>query len=248
MITSQTGAPRDYAELYEHYFPMIRSIVSKAGISNAEVEDVSMDLLTKFMEKDALSWYDPNLLHDVGNRPRLEGERLRPAKFQGLLRRFCTLYVRQHLDKQALRSRREPHRLEDRVGETTWAEAHGEELSEEPHIRTLEAHSLRHTLTRTADLLEAEHHEWSTAARQAPSKQASVHAERRAAEALRARQALITAHELAIGKLHVENCGNPSCTCERVTSKNVAVLNGWSTSTASSALRMGRAQLRLAVS
>lgn len=262
MLTNATGAPKDYSELYVHYFPMIRSIVAKAGIAPADVEDVSMDLLTKFMERDALSWYDPEKLHDVGKRPRLEGERHRPAKFQGLLRRFCCLYVRQHLDRQALRSRREPHHLEDPArqgqgdGDGTWADAHGELLRTEPHA-TLEA-----TLTTNAclqhalDLLEAEAHARTTEHRAhllRGDRMAATHAARRAAEAERARQALLTAHALASGRVHViaqhaSDVGNCTCNCERVTARNVAALNGWGASSASQALRTARTTLATALS
>lgn len=108
MINTATGAPTNYAEMYEHYFGMIRKIVTKHGIEVVDIEDVAMEILTTLIKRDALSWYDPNKLHDVGPNPRLPGPRFRPSKFSGLLRALVSLYVRQHLDKQYAYIKRNP--------------------------------------------------------------------------------------------------------------------------------------------
>lgn len=135
MINTATGAPQDYAELYVHYFGMIRSIVTKHGIDAGDVEDVSMEILCTFIRRDALSWYDPNKLHDVGPNPKLPGPRLRPAKFQGLLRALVLLYVRQYMDKQLAYARRHPaYARLDAPSESvhgvemSWGEANAERL------------------------------------------------------------------------------------------------------------------------
>lgn len=109
MIDSPTGAPADYAELYEHYFGAMKAMVAKAGIHSHNVEDVAMDILSKFMEKDALAQYDPGKLFDVGERPKFAGPRHRPARFASYLRRFVFLYVKQHLDAQAVQDRKRAH-------------------------------------------------------------------------------------------------------------------------------------------
>lgn len=106
MIDSPSGAPADYAELYTHYFGAIQAMVAKAGIHNQDVEDVAMAILAKFMEKDALAQYDPEKLFDVGEHPKFEGPRHRPARFASYLRRFVFLYVKQHLDAQATQDRK----------------------------------------------------------------------------------------------------------------------------------------------
>lgn len=129
MINSQSGAPANYAELYESYFGMMKSIVRRAGINAGDVEDVAAEILCKFMEKDALSWYDPNHVTDVGEHPKTEGPRLRQPRFSNLLRTFTQLYVRQWLDKQRLLERREPaySRMDAPVSSEesmTWGEAH----------------------------------------------------------------------------------------------------------------------------
>jgi hypothetical protein len=55
------------------------------------------------------------MLHDVGENPRVPGERLRPARFSSFLRSFVVKSVLAHRDKQAVRTRREPTRLETPV-------------------------------------------------------------------------------------------------------------------------------------
>lgn len=128
-MDQETGCPEDYAELFEHYFPTMLSVVSAAGIEHRDVPDVAMDILARFIEMDGLNYYDPEKLHDVGESPRLPGARLRKAKFLSMLRGFTSTYVMQYRDKQIVRHRREPWRTEtlvtSRDGETrTWLETH----------------------------------------------------------------------------------------------------------------------------
>lgn len=227
-VETATGAPRDYAELYECYFGMMKSIVAKAGIAAHDVEDVAMEILTKFMERDGLSWYDPDLLHDVGRHPRLDGPRRRPARFQGLLRSFTSIYVRQHLDRQRTRAAREPHRLEEpsHDGEATWSETHGH-LTTEHDV----AEDSTTDIARASGLLRAEALRWHYESETTVSRSEALHATRRAAELIRAARALETAARLA------END-------ERVTARAIAKINGCSSQAAGHALRTARAQLR----
>lgn len=106
MIDSPSGAPANYEELYIHYFDAMKAMVAKAGITPSNVEDVAMAILTKFMEKDALAEYDPHKLFDTGDRPKFKGPRHRTARFTSYLRRFVYLYVKQHLDAQAVQERK----------------------------------------------------------------------------------------------------------------------------------------------
>lgn len=122
-----TGCPDDYTELYQSYFPMMVGIVASSGIQPSDVEDVAMDILARFIEKDGISYYDPEHLHDVGANPELPGARLRKAKFKGMLRGFTSTYVMQYRDKQMIRHRREPWRLDAPVSKQdeeslTWVE------------------------------------------------------------------------------------------------------------------------------
>lgn len=106
------GKPDDYSELFEVYFPMMRSVVFKSGIASEDVEDVAMDILARFIERDGIDYYDPEMLHDVGENPELPGARLRKAKFKGMLRGFTATYVMQYRDKQMMRHRKIPWRLD----------------------------------------------------------------------------------------------------------------------------------------
>jgi hypothetical protein len=125
-VDLSTGCPANYDELFSTYFPMMRQIVFRAGIAHEDVEDVAMDILARFIQKDGIDYYDPDRLHDVGENPDLPGARYRKAKFKGMLRGFTQTYVMQYRDKQMVRHRREPWRLEKPVtpdGTTTWAES-----------------------------------------------------------------------------------------------------------------------------
>lgn len=128
-MDEQTGCPEDYAELFEAYFPMMIGVVASAGIEPFDVQDVAMDILARFIEKEGLAYYDPEYLHDVGDNPQVPGPRLRKAKFKGMLRGFTATYVMQYRDKQMTRHRREPWRTDAPVQvegmreHTTWLEA-----------------------------------------------------------------------------------------------------------------------------
>lgn len=116
-MDSATGQPDDYQELYECYFPMICKTVSTAGIIPDEVEDVAMDILTKFLSKDGLNFYDPSLLHDTGRVPTHPGPRFRPARFASMLRGFVKIYVLDYRDKQVRRATYEVISLDSSVSD-----------------------------------------------------------------------------------------------------------------------------------
>jgi hypothetical protein len=101
----QFGRPADIGELYEHYINIVKAEVVRAGVDMVDVEDVCQDLIIKFWQKDFIGKYDPTRLSDTPKGKR------RP-KFTTLLRVFVRSYVRQDLDKQRNRARREPVRLE----------------------------------------------------------------------------------------------------------------------------------------
>ena len=111
-----TGCPDDYEELFVNYFPMMIGIVARSGIAPEDVEDVTMDILAKFIEKGGIAYYDPDRLNDVGTDPDLPGPRYRKAKFKGMLRGFTATYVMQYRDKQMIRHRFFPYRLEKSAG------------------------------------------------------------------------------------------------------------------------------------
>lgn len=111
-----TGAPENYDELFTYYFDFIKAQVARAGIMPRDVEDVASEILLRFVEKDFLAKYDGGLLHDVGDHPRIPGARMRPARFQGLLRSFVGKYVLQYRDKQMTKARKEPIYCDQPVG------------------------------------------------------------------------------------------------------------------------------------
>lgn len=111
-MDSATGCPTAsqhftaYEEMFQTYFGLVRSIVLKGGIAPEDVEDVSMEIITKFFEKGALEKYDPQRLHEI------PGKAPRTAKFNGMLTGFTRTYVMGYRSKQAVRHRREPFRLQ----------------------------------------------------------------------------------------------------------------------------------------
>lgn len=145
MIDTVSGAPENYQELFEEYWGFVKAHVARAGIAPQDVEQVAMDIMTTFLAKDALSWYDPEMLHDteaLAGRPKqavIAGPRMRKARFSSFLGRFVNLYVRQHKDKQNTRSFKEPIRCEQPVlvgdGEAlSWLDRNGPETGLESDL------------------------------------------------------------------------------------------------------------------
>lgn len=125
-MNDESGCPSDYSELFLTYFPMLRTIVFRNGIAIEDVEDVAMAILADFMEKDGISWYDAEKLHDVGENPDIPGDRYRTAKFKGMLRSYATKRAWNYRDKQMTRHKKEPWRLEKPLtddGDSSWSES-----------------------------------------------------------------------------------------------------------------------------
>lgn len=125
------GAPQDYEALAREWFGYVRAIVAKSGIHGDDVEDVAQDILLRFYARDFLAEYDPGKTFDTPSGAR-------PARFKGFLGRFVRLYVRQHLDRQYTRARKEPVRADapvrtnDGDASVTMLEAHQEEWLDSP--------------------------------------------------------------------------------------------------------------------
>lgn len=107
---------------------MLRKICHRAGIASEDCEDVAASILADFMAKDGLNWYDPHRKFDVGENPNIPGDRYRTARFSNMLRSYASRRVLNYRDKQKVRHRREPWRLEARLttahdGDRTWAES-----------------------------------------------------------------------------------------------------------------------------
>lgn len=122
-MDAATGCPTGdrlftaYEELFTTYFDMVKMLVQKAGIQPVEVEDVAMEIIAKFIEKNGLENYDP---HRTFSRADLHGanrgwsgySKPKTAKFKGMLQGFTRVYVMSHRDKQKAKAYREPLRLE----------------------------------------------------------------------------------------------------------------------------------------
>src|SRR6478609_11790271 len=97
-IDPVTGRPDSYASLFVHYRKFVELGVSAMGIPLSYVSDVASEIMTVFMERDCLSWYDGDKLFDISTLPGrpatavLEGPQQRRAKFASYLRRFIYLY------------------------------------------------------------------------------------------------------------------------------------------------------------
>lgn len=116
-MAKQYHLPTSYAEVYEHYHPMMVRMVSEAGIRYQDVPDVAMELLTTFMAKDGLSLFDVSRVTQPGTEGRL---------FHAMLRGFTSVYVRKYLDYQKRDYRRisflSPRQI---TGEDDWRDEPG---------------------------------------------------------------------------------------------------------------------------
>lgn len=105
-MTAVLGCPNGYDEVFAEYFPMMRGIVAKSMITPDDVEDVAMDILLRFIQKDGLNYFDLSKVTIPGTEARV---------FRGMLKGFTATYVMQYRDKQMTRHRREPWRNETPV-------------------------------------------------------------------------------------------------------------------------------------
>lgn len=150
-----SGCPDDYAELFEVYWPMMKKTVAHAGIAKEDVEDVTMEILTKFMEKGGLDHYDPNYIVDVGSHPEVAGPRRRPAKFGSMLRGFTSTYVLALRDKQKIKHHRETHRLDALVNPDEDTEFIDFLSLPEPQREVDTRAAITYSLNKTAALMRA---------------------------------------------------------------------------------------------
>lgn len=113
-----TGCPNDYDELYRAYYPLILFVVQKSGIVKDDVEDVAMEILVKFIERNGIAYYDPGYVMDTGARPEVAGPRYRRTTFRRMIYGFASTYVLALRDKQMGRHTREVYCLDAPVAET----------------------------------------------------------------------------------------------------------------------------------
>lgn len=147
MIDSDTGAPESFEDLVIHYGDFVKSLVIRYGIAYQDAEDISQEILLKFYERDALSWFDGDKLHPAGKT-------MKRARFASFLRAFVSKYVLSHRDKQHTRARKEPFRLEHLTEDEsggTW----GDSVPDDSQTAVLEMADFSEWLDRVSEYLAA---------------------------------------------------------------------------------------------
>jgi hypothetical protein len=99
--------PKDYVELFQMYYEYIRKLVYRSGIDSQNVENVTMAVIIRLLEKDALAQYDP----DFGVKNETH-----QALFRTFLSSFVISYLKHPVDMQRKLSRREGLSLDKPTG------------------------------------------------------------------------------------------------------------------------------------
>lgn len=102
--------PKDYTELFQLYYDYIRKLVYRHGIDPQNVENVTMAVIMRFFEKDALSQYDPEF--GIKNNSH-------QALFRTFLSGFVISYLQHPVVMQGKLKRREGLSLDMPTGGTT---------------------------------------------------------------------------------------------------------------------------------
>ena len=114
-------APADAEQLWRDWGPYMRGLVAKQpGIPPQAVDDVLANIVTRLLERDVLSMYDP------AKTVTYKGRVIR-VTFKAFLSSIVVRYVKGQRDKLGRQSRREAlimDRPQDQTG-TTWAELFG---------------------------------------------------------------------------------------------------------------------------
>jgi hypothetical protein len=119
------GCPSDYDELIRNYFDMARRIVARSGIDRNDVDDVTQDILMKFIAKDFLAEYRPRdreyLIEKEYVKP---GDK--PARFPTFFRSFIKKFLRTPVETNKKAHEREVLRCDAPVDfGTAWIEVYG---------------------------------------------------------------------------------------------------------------------------
>jgi DNA-directed RNA polymerase specialized sigma24 family protein len=117
--TQTTGtafaAPADYDALHRQYRGYIRALLCTNGIPDQDADDITSDILTRFMERDFLNAYDPTLTF-------VKEGKARRATFKTFLAKFALTYVQSKRERIKRTLYREP--LVPDVGLTEGANEH----------------------------------------------------------------------------------------------------------------------------
>lgn len=129
------SAPKDYGELFSTYYGYVVALVRKNGIAESNKEDVAVEILTRLLERDFLTLFDPTLkfTHDGQTRK---------ARFKTFLSYAVIDYCRGHRDKQKRLGFREMLIMDKPTAydeiDSTWAEWWGVEATESHEEAILE--------------------------------------------------------------------------------------------------------------
>lgn len=89
--------PTSYDEMFRHYYPYVCKLVRRFGVPDDLHEDVSMILVTKFIEKNMLEQFDPERVGADGM----------PVQFASFLSGFVVAYVRHYVTRARVEYDRE---------------------------------------------------------------------------------------------------------------------------------------------
>ncbi len=124
------SAPANYADLFSRYYSYVVTLVRRAGIEPSRVEDVAMEIMTRFYERDFLTEFDPTLVFHYDGEDR-------PARFKSFFTKIVLVYLRGHVDKQRRLATRElllcdrpigSNSASQAPGNATWIEVFGESV------------------------------------------------------------------------------------------------------------------------
>ena len=90
--------PKDFAEMYQHYYVYVLRLLVQQGIDQQDADDVAQIMFIKMNEKGLLEQFDPT-----------HGEREHPAVFTTLLSGFVLKYMRHYKHRQMVYQNREKH-------------------------------------------------------------------------------------------------------------------------------------------
>jgi len=107
--------PTSDDEVFSKYFSHIKWLVSKRGISRDNVEDISMVLMTKFVEKNVLGDYNPDRKSDYVDPNGYH----RTANFKTFLSGFVNSYLRHFSERDRVEAYRSSLSTDMRWGENS---------------------------------------------------------------------------------------------------------------------------------
>lgn len=88
--------PKDFAEMYQHYYVYVLKLVVQQGIDYQDADDIAQTMFVKMNEKGLLEQFDPER--------EFYG---RPAVFTTLVSGFVLKYVRHYRERQGITQARE---------------------------------------------------------------------------------------------------------------------------------------------